>query len=168
MTQETYDHDEFDDDLNLDHDEDEEQGMPLGWIVAIMCAAAFVGYILFDGFKSETYFYEVDQAVAQGSSLVGKTVRIKGIVEEGSVVGEEGSLGRQFALAERGKSLRISYDKALPDTFKEGMEVVAQGTVNENYVLVADEVLVKCPSRYEGQAPTAGGEGTSEGPAVIQ
>ncbi|MEM1348157.1 MAG: cytochrome c maturation protein CcmE [Myxococcota bacterium] len=168
MTQETYEHDELYDDLDLGADEDEEQGMPLGWIVAILCAAAFVGYILFDGFKSETYFYEVDQAVAQGASLIGKTVRIKGIVEEGSVSGEEGSLGRQFALAERGKSLRISYDKALPDTFKEGMEVVAQGTVNEDYVLVANEVLVKCPSRYEGQAPTANAEGTEKAPAVIQ
>jgi cytochrome c-type biogenesis protein CcmE len=117
-----------------------------------------VGYMLFDGFKSETYFYTVDQAVAQGPALPGQTIRVKGLVEPGSVVTEKGKLGTTFRVAEKGHSLAVSYDKALPDTFKEGMEVVVQGNVDSHYTLTADEVLVKCPSRYEGQAPTAAGQ----------
>lgn len=140
----------------LEHyaDATQGQGMHPGWLLVIALAVGFVCYILFDGMKSETYFYEVDKAVAQGSALVGKTIRIKGKVEEGSVVGEAGQLERTFSIAERGKSLRVRYTKALPDTFKEGMEVVAQGKVDHHYVMQADEVLVKCPSRYEGGAPT--------------
>ncbi len=146
---------------------EEEHGGRAGWIVAIMLAVGMVGFMLFDGFKSETYFYEVDKAVAQGKSLVGQEVRIKGIVEPGTVTGKDGELGRTFRIAEKGKSIQVTYDRALPDTFQEGLEVVATGTVNSDYVLQADEVLVKCPSRYEGNPPTSHPEGVPKTQAAL-
>ena len=149
-----------------DYAEPEEQGMHPFFLVLLLGALAFGGYMMLDGFESETYFYEVDKAVAQKSGIVGKTIRIKGKVEPGSVVGKDGTLGRTFRLAEKGKSLTVTYDKALPDTFKEGMEVVAQGRVDQNYVMKADEVVVKCPSRYEGNAPT--GEQAKDKDKVIR
>ena len=164
------DHDAHVDDLHVSPLEDyiqsepEAAGMHPGWILAILAAVGVVCFMLLDGLKSETYYYEVHDAVAQGTELVGQQVRIKGIVEEGTIVGEDGKLGRTFSISERGKSLRVTYDRALPDTFEEGVEVVALGTVDSDYVLVADEVLVKCPSRYEGGAPTGGPNST--GPTV--
>lgn len=140
--------------LRLD-DDGAGRGLHPAWMLAIVAVAAIIGYILYDGVSGETYFYTADQAVAQGPKLRGQTVRVKGKVEEGSIVGAAGQLQRTFRITEHGKSLRVSYDKALPDTFKEGMEVVAQGRVGDDYTLVADEVLVKCPSRYEGQTPDA-------------
>jgi len=133
---------------------DEPSGLHPGWIVAILAMACFIAFMLLDAFESETYFYEADVAVAQGPDLIGQTVRVKGIVEPGSVVGEDGKLGRSFRIAEKGKSIKVHYGKALPDTFEEGIEIVAQGEVDDDYVLQADEVVVKCPSRYEGDAPT--------------
>jgi cytochrome c-type biogenesis protein CcmE len=147
--------------LTLDQDLDTTEagsGLHWAWILVIVLGAGGIGYMLFDGFKSETYFYTVDQAVAQGPALTGQTVRLKGLVEPGSVVTEKGKLGTRFRVTEKGKSIAVTYDKALPDTFKEGMEVVVQGEVDKSYTLAADEVLVKCPSRYEGQAPTAGNQ----------
>lgn len=150
----------------LELEQEGEQGLRIGWIIAILVAVGFVGYMLVDGFKSETYFYEVDAAVAQGPDLIGQTVRIKGTVEPGSVSGKDGELGRRFRVAHKGKSLVVQYDKALPDTFQEGLEVVAQGDVDGDYVLHADEVLVKCPSRYEGAPPTAHPDGIPKGTTV--
>ena len=147
-----------------DYVEPEVSGMHPGWILVILAAVGVVCFMLMDGLKSETYYYEVHNAVAQGPDLVGQKVRIKGVVEDGSIIGEDGKLGRKFAISERGKSLRVTYDRALPDTFEEGVEVVALGTVDADYVLVVDEVLVKCPSRYEGGAPT--GDPGSQGPTV--
>lgn len=154
--------------LALDQDLDTTEagaGLHWAWILAIVLGAGGLAYMMFDGFKSETYFYTVDQAVAQGPALPGQVVRLKGIVEPGSVVSEPGKLGTAFRIAENGKSMAVTYDKAMPDTFKEGMEVVVQGEVGKNYTVSADEVLVKCPSRYEGQAPTT--EGQAEHPADI-
>jgi cytochrome c-type biogenesis protein CcmE len=139
------------------------------WVIVlfIVVAAALVGYVIFDGLGAETYFYSVDQAVAQGDDIIGETVRIKGQVEAGTIEGEAGTLGRKFRIAEKGKTIWVTYDRALPDTFEEGVEVVAQGTVDKNNVLVADEIMVKCPSRYEGEGSHP--EGISkEGPQAAR
>lgn len=155
---------EWDDDA-LDHIDDEldygydsssppEGGTNWGVMIGLLIAVAAVGYIVFDGLKSQTYFYAVDEAVARGDDLIGQTIRIRGVVETGTIVGQPGGLNFSFRLAEQGESMAVAYQKALPDTFAEGTEVVAQGTVDASFTLHADEVLVKCPSRYEGAPPT--------------
>lgn len=122
------------------------------WLIAagLVVVTILAGLIIFDGLEAETYFYSVDEAVAQGPDLVGKAVRIKGQVVAGTIEGEPGQLERKFHVSEKGKTMAISYRGVLPDTFEEDVEVVAEGTVNANFELEADEVLVKCPSRYEG------------------
>lgn len=124
-------------------------------VLGIVLVALAIGFVVWDGLKSETFFYTVDAAVAQGAKLPGQHVRVKGTVEPGSVIGADGTLGRTFRIAEKGKSIKVSYHKAMPDTFAESMEVVVQGKVTDDMVVEADEVLVKCPSRYEGNPPTA-------------
>lgn len=136
--------------------ESEDSGKGVNWmiVVGLIVAAIGVTFIVLDGFESETYFYTVDQAVAKGTDIVGETVRVKGIVEPGTIIGEDGELRRTFKVTENGKSLTVTYDKAMPDTFDENMEVVVQGEVQKDLSINADEVLVKCPSRYEGAPPT--------------
>lgn len=129
-------------------------------VIGLVVAAVGIGFLVMDGFKSETYFYTVDEAVAQGPDLVGQTVRVKGIVEPGTVVGKDGELGRTFRIVENGRSIAVYYGKAMPDTFDEDMEVVILGKVDDSMTVQADEVMVKCPSRYEGNPPTANEQGT--------
>lgn len=133
----------------------EPQGMAWWSVLGIVVVAVAIGYVVMDGLKSETYFYTVDAAVAVGVDLHGQHVRVKGVVEPGSIVGNDGELGRAFRITENGKSISVTYNRAMPDTFDENMEVVVQGTVSDQMIVEADEVLVKCPSRYEGSPPTA-------------
>lgn len=151
---------EYQDGLDIDEGRpptgpEEGSGMAIWTVLGILVVAAAIGFVVYDGLKSETYFYTVDQAIAQGADLPGQHVRVKGIVEPGSIVGNDGHLGRKFRIAENGRSLAVTYDKAMPDTFEENREVVVQGDVSEDMTIVANEVLVKCPSRYEGNPPTA-------------
>jgi len=83
-----------------------------------------------------------------------RQIRVKGNVVDGSIEGKEGEVGRAFAISEKGEQIRVEYDKALPDTFEEGVQVVATGKLNGE-TLTASEIMVKCPSRYEGEPPTA-------------
>lgn len=160
------DDDLFDDDLDLDlpTTSDSSGGPSWGFIIGALIAIVAVGFLVFDGLKAETYFFDVDEAVARSDKLVGELVRVRGTVEPGSYNGTDGSLDNRFRISEQGVSMTVTYQRALPDTFKEGTEVVAQGRLDEHFVLHADEVLVKCPSRYEGAPPTAhpAGAGQSE------
>ena len=136
----------------------EPKGLHPFWIVLIICAIAGLSFVMFDGADSETYFFEVDKAVAQSSKIKGKVIRIKGKVEPGSIIRTKGKLGTTFRIAAKGQSILVHYDKAMPDTFEEDREIVAQGMVSNTLEMTADEVVVKCPSRYEEQAPTQGGQ----------
>jgi cytochrome c-type biogenesis protein CcmE len=131
-------------------------GEGVNWHI-VLILMAFVGFgtwIIFDGVDSGTYFFPVDKAVAKTDQLIGERVRLKGKVLKGSVRENDSQMGRTFEIAENGKSVRVIYHKALPDTFQPGIKVVAEGRFQKDRVLDADQVTVKCPSRYEGKPPT--------------
>jgi cytochrome c-type biogenesis protein CcmE len=131
-------------------------GEGVNWHILLILFAfvGFGGWIIFDGVDSGTYFFPVDKAVAKTDELVGERVRLKGKVLKGSVRENASQMGRTFEIAENGKAVRIIYHKALPDTFQPGIKVVAEGMFQKDRILKADQVTVKCPSRYEGKAPT--------------
>jgi len=130
----------------------------LNWrlVIGAVASAAILGFLVVDGLGSETYFFTVDEAATQQASLTGRTIRVKGTVVEGSIDNYEERVGRSFDISEKGEKLRVTYDRATPDTFDEGVQVVATGTLRESGTLEADEVLVKCPSRYGKDPPTSG------------
>ena len=139
----------------LEPPEQEDEGLNWRLVVGVVVSAAVIGLLVVDGLGSETYFFTVNEAVSQSTSLAGQTIRVKGKVVDGSIEGDKGGVGRTFSISEKGETIRISYDKAMPDTFKEDVQVVATGEIDASGTLKADEILVKCPSRYEGKPPTA-------------
>lgn len=139
----------------LENPEGDDDGLNWRIVVGVVASAAILGFLVVDGLGSETYFYTVDEATAQQSSLVGDTIRVKGTVVEGSVDNYDDRVGRSFEISEKGESIRVTYDQATPDTFDEGVQVVATGRLSKSGTLEADEVLVKCPSRYGEEPPTA-------------
>ena len=99
--------------------------------------------------KGTAYFFEADQATAKLGELVGKTVRIKGNVIIGSYQNPEGTQHHRFDIEEKGQVIHVRFDGPLPDVFKEGMPVVAEGVIDAEARLKATEVVAKCPSKYE-------------------
>jgi cytochrome c-type biogenesis protein CcmE len=138
-----------------------DDGLNWRFVVGLLIAISGIAYLVVDGLGSETYFFTVDEAVAKSQSMTGHRIRVKGQVVEGSIEGKEGSIGRNFTISAKGETLRVRYRKAMPDTFKPEAKVVATGTLEKPGVLAAEKVLVKCPSRYEGQPPTAHKKGQS-------
>ena len=146
------------DDLDYGLDS-EDDGPSWGLIVGVFVAMGAIAFLVFDGMQSETYFFDVHDAVERSDELVGQNIRVRGDVSPGSFVGQDGVLESQFDITSDGESMTIVYERALPDTFEEDSEIVAEGYLDEGLVLHANEVLVKCPSRYEGAPPTAGDDG---------
>jgi cytochrome c-type biogenesis protein CcmE len=109
-------------------------------------AVVFLGYVGFMG--GMTYYYEVGELLDQANSIIGQTVRISGKVAPDA---EQTSLELKFTLLDntgRDASLPVLYQGAVPDTFRVGIQIVAEGKYTASGIFEADAILTKCSSRY--------------------
>ncbi|WP_371376289.1 cytochrome c maturation protein CcmE [Thalassotalea aquiviva] len=79
---------------------------------------------------------------------VGQRIRVGGMVVPGTVKRNPESLKVQFQLRDKGPVITIKYDGILPDLFREGQGIVAQGTLTSKDTLEASEVLAKHDEAY--------------------
>ncbi|TKB46562.1 cytochrome c maturation protein CcmE [Ferrimonas sediminicola] len=79
---------------------------------------------------------------------IGQRIRIGGMVVPGSVKRDPDSLKVEFQIADTGPAVTIRYDGMLPDLFREGQGIVAQGPMTEFAVIDATEVLAKHDENY--------------------
>ena len=77
-----------------------------------------------------------------------RSFRIGGLVEEGSLQREAQGLTVRFAVTDRAQKIPVTYTGLLPDLFKEGKGVVAQGKLGPDGVFQADQVLAKHDENY--------------------
>ncbi len=109
---------------------------------------AFVGVIValvLNAFQSNLVFFYTPSQVAAHEAPQGRTFRIGGMVETGSVK-RDGTVV-SFVVTDTAKTIPVRYTGILPDLFKEGKGVVAQGKLDGN-VFVAREVLAKHDENY--------------------
>jgi cytochrome c-type biogenesis protein CcmE len=117
----------------------------VGGGVAALAVAA--GLVLSAFQKNLVFFFTPSQIVAN-EAPVGKSFRIGGMVEKGSLKREADGVTVQFVVTDTAKSVRVTYRGLLPDLFKEGKGVVAQGRLTPDGVFRADEVLAKHDENY--------------------
>jgi len=92
-------------------------------------------------------FYSASQ-IAAGEAPVDKRMRVGGMVVEGSVKRSTDSLKVEFALTDYEHSINVVFVGILPDLFREGQGIIAQGTMNAAGIFQADEVLAKHDENY--------------------
>ncbi len=114
----------------------------LGVLAAVGIA---VGLIL-NAFNSNLVFFYTPSQVADREAPQGRSFRIGGLVQSGSVVRDGVSV--RFLVTDTAKSMTVRYEGVLPDLFKEGRGVVAQGQIGPDGVFVAREVLAKHDENY--------------------
>lgn len=93
------------------------------------------------------FFVEISDVVA-GEYPAERTFRIGGLVVDGSVQREEGSLDMSFLVTDMRCELAVSYTGVLPDLFREGQGVVAHGRMAAESLFVADKILAKHDENY--------------------
>ncbi len=111
--------------------------------LSALAAAAFLVVTALD--ESLLYFYTPTQLAERGVAT-GVNFRLGGIVEEESVA-QDGAT-TQFVITDRQATITVSFDGMLPDLFREGQGVIAEGTLNAQGVFAAHEVLAKHDETY--------------------
>ncbi len=93
------------------------------------------------------YFFSPSEVIA-GEAPENRNFRIGGLVVEDSVIRDRDSLLVEFVLTDTVNQVKVSYDGILPDLFREGQGIVANGRLNNKGVFVASEVLAKHDENY--------------------
>jgi len=120
----------------------------LGGLIIVL-AISYLGYT---GFKSSaTYYYTVSEFTEQRGAVNGENVRVNGQVVDGSIEKNITERTLRFNIIDlEGKdSLSVVYQGIVPDAFKAGREVVVEGNLISSGVFEANNILTKCPSKYE-------------------
>ncbi|HLT25800.1 MAG TPA: cytochrome c maturation protein CcmE [Zeimonas sp.] len=116
----------------------------IGGLAALSIAAGFVA----NAFRSNLVFFYTPTQIADGEAPVNKVFRIGGLVEPDSVrrVGDGTTV--TFRVTDNAKTISVAYTGILPDLFKEGRGVVAQGRLEPDGTFTAREVLAKHDENY--------------------
>ena len=113
-------------------------------VVAVSMAVGLVLYAL----RGNVNLYFTPTQVFNNEAPHGRSFRIGGLVEEGSIKREKDGLTVNFVITDTHRSIPVVYKGILPDLFKEGKGVVAQGRVEADGLMRAEEVLAKHDENY--------------------
>ena len=120
----------------------------IGWIVAGLALLGIAVALVLNAFRSNLVFFFTPTQVAAHEAPQGRAFRIGGLVEAGSLRRETHSLAVHFRVTDTAKTIDVAYTGLLPDLFKEGKGVVAQGTLAPDGTFHATEVLAKHDENY--------------------
>lgn len=113
-------------------------------LVAMGVASALV----LNAFNSNLVFFFTPTQIANGEAPKGRSFRIGGLVEAGTLKREGDGLTVRFVVTDTVKRIPVMYKGILPDLFKEGKGAVAQGQLGADGTFVASEVLAKHDENY--------------------
>ena len=98
--------------------------------------------------RQNIMLFHTPSQVISGEVPENRLFRLGGIVVSGSVVKAEDGLTTEFGLTDLNHSITVRHTGLLPDLFREGQGIVAQGLLNEGGIFVAQEVLAKHDENY--------------------
>lgn len=108
-----------------------------------------MAYLVYAGMRdSMVYYLKVGELYAQKETYRGEGVRLGGKVVEGSIEWNSSNRVLQFLVTDGKEKIPVRYKGVIPDTFKDGAEVVVEGVYVPEEPFMATVLMAKCPSRY--------------------
>jgi len=117
-------------------------------VVAILAGVGIATTFALKAFNQNLLYYYSPTQISAGEAPTARTFRVGGLVQNNSVKREAGSLEVTFVLTDFQKEVPVSYTGILPDLFREGQGVIAEGTLEPGGGFKADSVLAKHDEKY--------------------
>ncbi len=117
-------------------------------VVAALAALGIASALVLNAFQSNLVFFFSPSQVVANEAPRERSFRIGGLVEQGSLRRDGQSLTIRFEVTDLAHKIPVTYTGLLPDLFKEGKGVVAQGKLGTDGVFRADQVLAKHDENY--------------------
>jgi cytochrome c-type biogenesis protein CcmE len=118
------------------------------WIGLGLAGLGVATALVLNAFQSNLVFFFTPSQVASNEAPRDRAFRVGGLVEAGSVVRDKDALTVRFRVTDTAKTIPVVYTGILPDLFREGKGVVAQGKIGADGTFRASEVLAKHDENY--------------------
>lgn len=119
----------------------------VGVTIALIILGIAVALILY-ALKSNINVFVTPKQIASANIATDYHFRLGGLVKKNTVVHEKNSLAVDFIVTDTKKDIAVHYVGVLPDLFREGTGVIAEGSINKQGVFVATQVLAKHDENY--------------------
>ena len=126
-------------------------------VTTVVLTLAFAG-LLWSTLKEDTQYYKlVDEVMEEPAAWHGKRLQLHGYVVDKSIMRKPDTLEYRFQIQNNGKVVPARYTGVVPDTFKDGSEVVLKGRLGpDGFTVDPNGVMAKCPSKYEARPGSSG------------
>lgn len=120
--------------------------------------ASLLTMIVYSSEKMSLYYLTVSELEARESEFANTRFKLAGKVIPGSIISRDGNRTVEFEISDlidqdpSASKRTIRYSGVVPDTFREEADVVLEGKIGPNGIFIADDMLAKCPSKYESQS----------------
>jgi cytochrome c-type biogenesis protein CcmE len=122
-------------------------------LTSVVLLTALLGLMWTTLSEGTEYYKHVDEVMASPEQWYGKKLQLHGHVVDGSIMRRRDSLEYRFQVENNGYVVNASYTGVVPDTFKDGSEVVVKGKLGAGgFTVEPNGVMAKCPSKYEAQS----------------
>ncbi len=121
--------------------------------VIIVLAIIYLGYGAIK--NTGAYYIPLDELNQNPQAYVGKNIRVSGAIIQDSEDWDATNLMLKFKMSDQsGETILVSFHGSRPSNFDEATEAIVEGSIQPDGTFKADNLLLKCPSRYE-EAPDA-------------
>ena len=120
-------------------------------ILSVVIVAGTLGLLMARTLREDAAYYKhVDEVMTSPQQWYGKSMKLHGFVQPGSISWKPGTLDYRFVVRSGEQTVAASYRGIVPDTFKDNAEVVLNGQLAaDGFHVEKNGVIAKCPSRYE-------------------
>ncbi len=111
---------------------------------------AAVAYLMFSGTTaSSAFFLTVPELQERFSTLQGEALRVAGKVTDDPIHWDVRNLSLAFMMGDGTSRISVQYNGIKPDMFQAGADVIVEGRIGTDGVLIASNLMTSCPSKYE-------------------
>jgi cytochrome c-type biogenesis protein CcmE len=128
--------------------------LPLSFIIGGLAILAAVIYLVYANTQANALYYMTVSELKHCTICTTQSVRVAGVVQQGSIVRDDQKQLVTFVIAQGGQQLAVSYSGVVPDIFRPGIEVVVEGHYVGQGPFHAQNLLAKCPSKFQAVTPT--------------
>jgi cytochrome c-type biogenesis protein CcmE len=120
----------------------------LALVATGLAGLGVAAWLVLSAFQKNLVFFFTPTQILAGEAPHGRSFRVGGMVEKGSLVHQPDGLTWTFVVTDMSRKIPVNYHGILPDLFKEGKGVVAEGRLGGDNVFAAEQVLAKHDENY--------------------